>query len=158
MREAGVPVPDSVLLNASTMQNKKDLIEAIEQEKSQAMEMQNAQMQTQIELQQAQIESYKAQAAANQGLGLERISRVEENEALAIERRAQAVRDEDAGLLDKIKALKEIETLDITHLKELIAMSQLLKTDVSQTSGAQHEDQQKLKSQVSRSSQPQGMI
>lgn len=151
LREAGIPVPDSVLLNASTMQNKKDLIEAIEQEKQQAMEMQNAQMQTQIELQQAQIESFKAQAAANQGLGLERISRVEENEALAIERRAQAVRDEDAGLLDKIKALKEIETLDFTHLKELITMSQLLRTDASETSGGQHEEQQQLKNGIQAS-------
>jgi hypothetical protein len=154
MREAGVPIPDSSLLNASTMQNKKQLIEEIEQEKQQAMQQQQETMQVQIELQQAQIESLKAQAAANQGLGLERISRVEENEALAIERRAQAVRDEDAGLLDKIKALKEIETLDITHLKELIAMSQILKTDVSETSGGQHEEQQKLKSQVSKSAQP----
>jgi hypothetical protein len=151
MREAGVPVPDSVLLNASTMQNKKDLIEAIEQEKQQAMQQQQQQAQAQMDLQAAQAESMRAQAAANQGLGLERISRVEENEALAIERRAQAVRDEDAGLLDKIKALKEIETLDITHLKELVAMSQLLKTDVSQTSGGQHEAQQKLKNGIQAS-------
>lgn len=154
LREAGVPVPDSVLLNASTMQNKKDLIEAIEQEKQQAMQQQEAQMQAQMDLQAAQAESMRAQAAANQGLGLERISRVEENEALAIERRAQAVRDEDAGLLDKIRALKEIETLDLAHLKELITLSQLLKTDVSQTSGSQHEEQQQLKSQVNRSAQP----
>ncbi len=137
MREAGVPVPDDVLLNATTMQNKKQLIEAIESAKEQQDQMQQQQVQAQMELQQAQAESMRAQAAANQGLGLERISRVEENEALAIERKAQAVRDEDAGLLDKVKALKELETLDMVHLEKLIALSNMLRTDVSDTQSAQ---------------------
>jgi hypothetical protein len=135
LREVGVPVPDEVLLDASTMQNKKQLIEAIEKSKQQQMQMQQTQLQTQMELQQAQTELARARAAADQGLGLERISRVEENQALAVERRAQAARDEDAGLLDKVKALKEIEQLDIVHLEKLIALSKALKTDVSETSG-----------------------
>ncbi len=127
MREAGVPVPDDVLLEASTMQNKKQLIEAIAKAQQQQQQMQQAQMQSQMALQEAQTNLAHARAAADQGLGLERISRVEENQALAVERRAQAVRDEDAGLLDKVKALKELEELDITHLEKLIALSQMLK-------------------------------
>ena len=162
MREAGVPIPDSSLLNASTMQNKKQLIEEIEQEKQQAMQQQQETMQVQIELQQAQIESLKAQAAANQGLGLERISRVEENEALAVERRAQAVRDEDAGLLDKVKALKEIEGLDMSHLKELIMLSQMLRTDPDENTPAAEKKtknvESKLAGQVQRQAQPQNGI
>ena len=127
MRESGVPVPDDVLLNASTMQNKKELIEAIAQAKQQQMQVQQAQMQQQMDLQSAQAELARARAAADQGLGLERISRVEENQALAVERRAQAVRDEDAGLLDKVRALKELEEMDITHLGKLIALANMLK-------------------------------
>jgi len=133
MREAGVPVPEEVLLNASTMQNKKELIEAIEQAKQQQAQAQQAQMQQQMDLQAAQAELARARAAADQGLGLERISRVEENQALAVERRAQAIRDEDAGLLDKIRALKELEELDITHLEKLIALSQMLKMQDAQS-------------------------
>jgi hypothetical protein len=127
MREAGIPVPDDVLLEASTMQNKKELIEAINKAQQQQAQMQQQQMQSQMQLQQAQANLANARAAADQGLGLERISRVEENQALAIERRAQAVRDEDAGLLDKVRALKELEEMDIVHLEKLIALSQMLK-------------------------------
>src|SRR4029077_2880747 len=108
MREAGVPVPDDVLLEASTMQNKKQLIEAIQKQQQAQQQQQQQVTEMQFELQKAQIELSRARAAADQGLGLERISRVEENEALAVERRAQAVRDEDEGLLAKVKALKEI--------------------------------------------------
>jgi len=133
LREAGIPVPDDVLLNASTMQNKKELVEAIAQQQQQAQQVQQQQMQQQMDLQQAQAELARARAAADQGLGLERISRVEENQALAVERRAQAIRDEDAGLLDKVRALKEIEELDITHLEKLITLSQMLKMQDNQS-------------------------
>lgn len=143
LREAGVPVPDDVLLNASTMQNKKELIESIEKAQQAQQQQAQMQMQAQMELQQAQAELARARAAADQGLGLERISRVEENEALAVERRAQAVRDEDAGLLDKVRALKELEELDITHLEKLIALSQMLRTQPEETAGGKAENKTK---------------
>jgi len=140
LREAGVPIPEEVLLNASTMQNKKELIESIEQAKQQQQQIQQQQMQQQMDLQSAQAELARARAAADQGLGLERISRVEENQALAVERRAQAIRDEDSGLLDKVRALKELEELDITHLEKLITLSQMLKAQDA-TSVTEKEDQ-----------------
>lgn len=143
LREAGVPVPDDVLLNASTMQNKKELIESIEKAQQAQQQQAQMQMQAQMELQQAQAELARARAAADQGLGLERISRVEENEALAVERRAQAVRDEDAGLLDKVRALKELEELDITHLEKLIALSKMLRTQPEETAGGKAEQKTK---------------
>ena len=143
LREAGIPVPDDVLLNASTMQNKKELIEAIEKAQQAQQQQQQQQAQSQMELQQAQAELARARAAADQGLGLERISRVEENEALAIERKAKAAHEEDAGLLDKVKALKEIEMLDIAHLEKLIALSQMLRTQPEETAGGKAEEKTK---------------
>lgn len=139
LREVGVPVPDKSLLEASTMQNKKQLIEDIKEQQQQAQQLQQAQLQSQMQLQQAQAELAKARAAADQGLGLERISRVEENQALAVERRAQAIRDEDAGLLDKVRALKELEDLDLKHLERLIALAQGLRTSTEETAGGKAE-------------------
>ncbi len=139
LKEAGVPIPDDVLLEASTMQNKKQLIEAIEASKQQQMQQIQQQAEMEMQLQQSQIELNKARAVSDQGLGLERVSRVEENEALAVERRAQAVRDEDAGLLDKVRALKELESMDMNHLKELVLLAQALRTETRETAGAQME-------------------
>jgi hypothetical protein len=140
LREIGVPIPDDMLLESSTMQNKKQLIESIEK----AKETQQQQASQQAELAMAEIQSKiklnEARAVSDQGLGLERISRVEENQALAVERRAQAVRDEDAGLLDKIKALKEIESMDMAHLAQLVQLAQLLRTNPEETAGGQAEE------------------
>jgi hypothetical protein len=126
LREAGINIPDSVILEATTIQNKKDLVEAVEQQNRQASEMQNLQMQTQIAETQANIELSKARTVADKGLGVERYSRVAENEALAIERRAEAKKDRTAGILNIVKAIKEIEDIDIAQLEKLISLSRII--------------------------------
>ncbi len=126
LREAGVPIPDSALLDASTLQNKNQLIEQIQQQQQQQQQMQQQQMQAQIEELKARVELSHARAQADRGLGIERVSRVQENQALAIERRAQAHKDDDAAFLSKIKALKELEGMDLDHLQRLINLGHSL--------------------------------
>lgn len=127
LREAGVPIPDDVILNAATLQNKKRLIEAVEKGKQEQMQMAQAQQQAQVEEMQARSELAKARAVADRGLGLERVSRVEENHALSIERKAAAEKDRDIGFLNLVKALKEIDEMDLNHLEKLLNLSQNIK-------------------------------
>jgi hypothetical protein len=127
LKEVGIPIPDDVILDACTLQNKTKLLESIKQAQQQQQQAQQAQIQSEVQLQQAQAELAHARAAADQGLGLERLSRIEENSALAEERKAQAVKDENAALLDLVRALKEIDGLDIAHIKELVTLQQYIK-------------------------------
>ena len=76
---------------------------------------------------QSRVELAKARAQADRGLGVERLSRVQENEALAEERRAAAVKDEDQALLNLVKTLKEIDSVDIQSIEKLIQLSGFLK-------------------------------
>ena len=126
LRETGVPITNEDLLEASTFQGKKKIVENMQQQQQQQMQMQQAQMQAQIEEQQARTQLAKARSVADEGLGLERVSRVEENKALAEERRAQAHKDEESALLEKVKALKELESLDFSHIMQLIQMAKAL--------------------------------
>lgn len=127
LKEIGVPIPDSSLLEAATIQNKKELIDTIQQQQQQQQQIQQMQLQSQIEQAQAQTELAKARTVADQGLGIERLSRVEENKALAEERRAEARKDEDIGLLNLVKALKEIDHIDIEQIGKLFALSNAMK-------------------------------
>lgn len=120
LREIGVPIPNEDLINAATIQNKKQLIESLQKEQQQQQQMQQAQMQ-------AQVESLQAKTIADRGLGLERVSRVEENRALAVERRAEAEKDHQIGLLNLVKALKELDGMDIEHLERLIGVAHAIK-------------------------------
>jgi hypothetical protein len=126
LREVGVQVPDSVLLDAATLQNKNQLVQAISQQQQQQEQMQQQQMQSAMQEQQARIELANARAIADRGLGVERVSRVQENQALAVERRAAAVKDNDMALLNLVRALKEIDTIDLHHIEKLLSMKELI--------------------------------
>lgn len=138
LKEIGVPVPDEAIIEAATLQEKKKLVESINQAKQQQMQMQQTQMQVQMAEIQARTELSKARAIADEGLGMERASRVQENQALAVERRAQAMHDQDSALLEKVRALKELESLDIEHIERLMTLANMLKQqDTNMQAGGQ---------------------
>jgi hypothetical protein len=128
LKEIGVPIPNDVLIESATLQNKKDLIEAIQKQEQQQAQAAQQQMQSQLKEQEARTNLAHARATADEGLGVERLSRVQENRALAVERQAAAKKDEEVGLLNLVKALKEIDTVDLGHLEKLLSLSNAIKT------------------------------
>jgi len=126
LRELGIPVPAEILVESSTLQNKEKLTNALGQQEQQAAQAAQLQQETQIELLKAQIEDLHARAVANQGLGHERASRIQENQALAVERRAAAHKDLDQGLLDKAKAIKELTSIDLEQVHRAVEILKLI--------------------------------
>jgi hypothetical protein len=127
LKEMGFNVPTKAMINAATIQHKDEIIAEMEQAEQGAMQMQMAQGQAEVQEVAARIELAKARATADRGLGLERASRVEENEQLAVERKAQAHKDDTESLLAFIKAMKEIDSIDFAHLEQLISMQKMLR-------------------------------
>lgn len=127
LRGLGIPVPTKVLLEASTLQNKQQLIEAITQEEQQSSQIQQQQLEIAMEGEKAKIQDLQSKAEANAGLGLERASRVQENRALALERLAESEKDRQLGTLHYVKALKELETMDIGQIEQLLRLADFLK-------------------------------
>lgn len=142
LKELGLPIPNDILIESSTLQNKKQLVEAIEAQESQQQQMQQVQLQAALAEQEAKIKDLEARAEANAGLGLERAARVQENRALAIERLSEAERNRDAGTLDMVKAMKELEGMDIAQIEKLLRLSQYLK---EQESAEEMEEQEQVR-------------
>jgi len=132
LKQVGVAIPSDVLLNAATLQDKNDLVQAVQAQEQAAAQAQQIQTSAAIQEQQARTELAKARAVADEGLGYERISRIDENKALANERRAEAQKDRMAGLLDLVKALKEIDEIDLRQLEKLMRLKSMA-TNVDQT-------------------------
>lgn len=126
LREMGIPVPAEILVESSTLQNKEKLTDALTAQEQQASQAAQMQQQTQIELLKAQIEDLHARAVANQGLGHERASRIQENQALAVERRAAAHKDMEEAELSKVKAVKELTTIDLEQLHKAVEILKLI--------------------------------
>jgi len=131
LKETGIQIPDDVIIEAATIQNKTELKESMVQQQQAAQQMQEQQMHVEQQELQARTDLAHARADADRGLGIERISRVEENRALAVERRAEATKDRQQGLLNLVKSLKEIEDVDISQLEKLINLSRLVKAETA---------------------------
>lgn len=129
LREIGVPIPNDVMLEAATVQNKKKLMESIAKQEQQQAQMQQMQMEAALQKMQAETEDIKARAIANEGLGLERASRVQENQALAVERRAEAEKDHAITILNLVKAIKEIDAMDLQQLEQLVMLQKSVKNE-----------------------------
>lgn len=127
LRELGVPIPDDVLVDAATIQDKEKLTKALAQAAEQRSQMQQQQAQVSMEEMAARTDLARARAEADRGLGAERYSRIEENHALAQERKSAAIKDEEIGLLNFVKSLKELEDIDINQLEKLVKLQTHLK-------------------------------
>jgi hypothetical protein len=150
LREAGIPIPSEFLLQMSSLQDKTKVIEQIVQQEQQQQQMQQMQMQVQMQELQARAELSHARANADQGLAVERASRVQENQALAVERRAAAIKDLEAASLDKIKAAKELTTIDLTQLQQLLDIVERIK-------GGEETKAEKLEKPQSNETQTKGV-
>ena len=156
LKEVGVPIPSKVLIEAATLQNKNKLIEAIQEEEQQAQQMQQAQSQMALQEQEATMQMAKARAAADIGLGLERRSRVSENQALAVERQSQSIEniakaqsEEEDALLNKVKMLKELQDIDLRQLKDVIGLYREIKQESEVDRINKEQEKNKIMDQLS---------
>jgi len=161
LKEVGVPVSSKQLLNAATLQNKNELIEEIQQQEQQEAQQAQAQAQMALKEQSATLDLAKARSVADIAMAQERMSRIEENKSLAIERETQSIENlaeanskKQDALLSKAKALKELQQLDMQQLRELIALYNVVKQQGD--SDKKQQDQQNL-SLMSQLSELKGM-
>lgn len=127
LREMGIAIPDHEMISAASIQNKAQLIQSMQQQQEQQQQIQQQQAQLQMQQAQAQIQLTQARAIADEGLGLERVSRVDENKALAVERRAQAERDEEEALLSFVRSIKELQEIDANTLHKFVEIATAIK-------------------------------
>ncbi|CAB4127832.1 hypothetical protein UFOVP97_54 [uncultured Caudovirales phage] len=144
LKEMGIPISDEDMLEATTFQGKKKIIDNMNRQKMEAQQQQQQQMmmqQQQSEMNMREIQSrialQEASATAAEGLGIERMSRVSENQAMVEERRAKAEHDRDTGILDLVRAAKEIENIDIDQARQVFDLINIVKSYQEQNTQVQ---------------------
>lgn len=138
LKKLGLAIPDETIIEAATIQNKKDLMETIKKNAEMAQQQQQQQQQVAMQELQARATLSEARAKADTGLAVERLSRVKENDALAIERKAAAKKDEEQALLNMVRALKEIDSIDLDQLEKLIILSKQLEEPTTAGQGTEN--------------------
>jgi uncharacterized transporter YbjL len=127
LKEAGIPISNTDLLEASTFQNKKIIIENMQKEQQQLQQQQQTQQQVQMQEIQSKINLANARAEADIGLRHERDARVQSDTALAIQKIHEANKNDEQATLEKVKIIKELEGMDLEHIEKLLSMANMLK-------------------------------
>lgn len=127
LKEMGFNIPPKVMINAATLQKKDELIQAMEEMEQAQMQAQQEQHQAQIQEAQSRVGLTNARMQSDIGLAKERESRVYSNIGLMEERREAAIKDKTQADINMLKALKEIEGIDLAHIDTLVNLLQLLK-------------------------------
>lgn len=120
LRKLGVAIPDERLIQSITVQNKDELIETIKAQSQQQAQMQQMQMQMAMQETQAQNELVQSKTQENISSSMERQAQVMENQATATEKKTMA-------LLDLIKAMNELEGLELQDIEKAVNMISTLK-------------------------------
>lgn len=152
LKMMGVPVSDEELVRNSSLHDKKPMAERFKAQAEAAQ--QQEQMQTKLAMEQQAIisESAHAKAQSDQALAAERMEKIHLDQALNAERISRAEEDRTAGVLNLVKALKELDTMDIELIQKKLEilnsmeMSQKQKEDVNTS--------QKQQESVSQSANP----
>lgn len=155
LRQVGVPISNEDLLEAATIQGKKKIIDnmrqqqsAIQQAQQQQQQLEQQQIMMNMEESKARINMTQASAVAAQGLGIERLSRTSENQALSDERMAKAQEARSKGVLDLVKATKELDNLDIDQTRKVIELLELIKAQQGNDDVENDVDAEKFLTQV----------
>lgn len=114
------PEGDALIIKNSSLHNKKELQEAVESTQKQAQAVQQAQMQQQMEQQAVVTHSLNAKADSDHALAQERIAKISTDHAMNVERLERAEQERNAGILNLVKALKELEGMDVKLLADRI--------------------------------------
>lgn len=116
LQQLGAPVSPSMLAKAAPIQGKSEYNRQIEENEKQQAQAQ--QQQQQIENQKLQAQEHMAQAKAISDIALskERFTRSIANLGLEDERASKAIQDRSDAALSRVKAMKELESMDDERL------------------------------------------
>lgn len=119
LRQAGLQIPDITLIRASTLQNKQEFIDDLEQQQQAQQQAQEHQMQMQMQSEQAVIQGIQAKATSDMAAAQERQSKIYTDQATAQQKLALGESELARSNLENAKAISEIDQLDETRLMEL---------------------------------------
>jgi hypothetical protein len=122
LKGLNMPIPDGLIIKNSNLHGKAELNEILDAQAKQQQEA--AQKQEQLQMQQMQVmtDGIESKAQSDQALAMERLNKINLDAALNAERTQKAEEDRTASVLNLVKAVKELEGLDLGLLTQKIAL------------------------------------
>lgn len=120
LRDLQIPIPTDMLINAAPLQNKKELIDAINAQQQQETAQLQQQQQAAMQEQQIMMQSLASKAESDRAMAAERLSKIRTDHAMSVEKIAQSQQHREAAAFDRIRAAKELATLDLDQVQKML--------------------------------------
>lgn len=130
--EATPPNVISRIIDVMYIQNKEELKQGIAQFQQQQAQQQQQMAQLQMQQMQVDNETKLAYARSQDGLAKERVAKIQTDVAVAQDKLKRAHTEDTASLLNVIKAIKELDGLDLEHLRIKLEILQTLQPEATQ--------------------------
>ena len=124
LKNLGVPVTGEMLAKAAPIQGKTEFLQQIAEMEKQQAQAQQEQAKLQERILVSQEELNKSKSISDIALSKERFTRSVANMGLEDERASKAVADRSDAALAKIKAIKELESMDQDNLMKYFSIIQ----------------------------------
>lgn len=122
LKSLGVQITDEELIDASSLHDKMKIKQRIAAQAEAQKQVEDMQMQMAMKQQETVTRSLDSKANSDDALALERRNKISLDAALSAERISRSEEDRTAGILNLIKAAKELDTMDLDNLLKNIAM------------------------------------
>ena len=135
-REIGIPVSSKRILSKLVLQDKEELMKEIEESEKQQQQL--AMQQAQLEMEKLRVDNQTkiSYAHSQEGLAAERIAKIQTDKAIAHEKIRRSKEEESAAILNLVKALKEIQSIDLDQIHKgaqiLTELSPKLETETEE--------------------------
>ncbi len=116
LKGMNIPIPDDLMIKNSSLHGKKELQEILANQAKAAQQAQQQAEQMQMQKLQVEANAINSRAEADKSLAAERLNKVGLDAALSAERISRSEEDRTAGMLNLIKAVKELEGMDVENL------------------------------------------
>lgn len=129
--------PHDEIIEAMTIQNKDRIIGKMDAAKKAQQEQ--AQKMQELQMQQLQVENQTklSYSFGQEALGEERLAKIQLDKALNAERLQRAQEDRTGSALNLVKAIKELQSIDLNHLAQYMDIVERLKGEEGEQAEAQ---------------------
>lgn len=157
LKEIGIPVPTSYLIENMSIPDKDKLIEQISQNEQAAAQQQQRMEALQMQQMQVDAETKLSYSEAQHSLAYERINKTKLDSALSEERKQRAEEDRTGAILNLLKAAKEIQEMDLGNIEKALGIVHHVSAS-EEIHHQQHEIQQHLEQKARDHQQQQEML
>lgn len=126
LKAMGIDIPDGLVIKNSNLHGKQELEDLLMQQAEEQKQVQDMANQLELQEQQTMTDSINAKAESDRALAAERVNKIKLDAALSAERISRAEEDRTGGVLNLIKAVKEIQGLDVDTLMKQIQTLKIL--------------------------------